>query len=50
MVYDGRTRETSADSLEQLPPRTLKELGFEEEKGQLREWMTARDRSIGTES
>jgi hypothetical protein len=35
MVYDGKTsRETSADDT--LTYATLKKLGFEEEKGQLR--------------
>jgi hypothetical protein len=39
MVYDGTSRETSADHTTCLH-NFLKKLGFEE-KGQLREWMTS---------
>jgi hypothetical protein len=48
MVSNATTsRETSADHATRIQyTRALKKLGFEEEKGQLREWMTvARDRS-----
>jgi hypothetical protein len=47
MVYNVKTsRETSADHTTSIYRSTLKKLGFEGEKGQLRERMTvARDRS-----
>jgi hypothetical protein len=48
MVSNATTsRETSADHTTRIYCIcTLKKLGFEEEKGQLREWMTdARDRA-----